>query len=101
MAIRKLKQTIAARGMTTARLAEKSGVKKGTLNSWLYSKSPNPAADDLRKAAAALGVSMEYLLTGKDGAGLADEEMVMLAAFRGLPKQRRGLLLRIAGALAE
>jgi transcriptional regulator with XRE-family HTH domain len=101
MVIRKLKQTIAASGMTAAQLAEKAGINKRTLNGWLYVKSPNPAVEDFRKTAAALGVSMEYLVTGKDGAALTDEETLLLALFRRLPRQRRALLARIAGVMAE
>jgi transcriptional regulator with XRE-family HTH domain len=101
MVIRKLKQTIADRGMTAAQVAKKAGIKKTTLNSWLYVENPNPAVEDFRKTAAALGVSMEYLVTGKDGAGLTDEETLLLSVFRGMTKQHRALLARIAGVMAE
>jgi transcriptional regulator with XRE-family HTH domain len=101
MVIKKLKQAIVERGMTTAELAKKSRVKKRTLDNWLYGKSPNPEVADFMRAASALGVSMEYLLTGKDGSGLTEEETLLLSLFRETPKQRRALLVRIAGVLKD
>jgi transcriptional regulator with XRE-family HTH domain len=101
MRIKKLKQAIAGRGLTTAELAKKSGVKKRTIDNWLYGKSPNPEVKEFLKAAAALGVSVEYLVYGKDGSGLTEDETLMLAIFRDMPKQRRALLLRIAEAIRE
>jgi transcriptional regulator with XRE-family HTH domain len=101
MAIKKLKQAITERGLTTAQLAEKTGVNTRTINGWLYGKQPNPTVKDFAKTAAALGVSMEYLLSGKDGSGLTDEETLLLSLFRETPKQRRALLIRLAGVLKD
>jgi transcriptional regulator with XRE-family HTH domain len=102
MAIKKLKQTIAEREMTTPGLSEKTGISVNTLHGWLYTRKPsNPAVKDLAKIAAALGVSMEYLMTGKESAELKEEERHLLSLFREMPKQRRGLLVRIAGVLKD
>jgi transcriptional regulator with XRE-family HTH domain len=101
MAIKKLKQAIVARGWTTSELAEKSGVKKRTLDNWLYGKTPNPLASDLSKASAALGVSVEYLLTGKNSEGLTEEEGLLLSVFRGMTRQQRAMFLRIASAVKD
>jgi transcriptional regulator with XRE-family HTH domain len=102
MAVKKLRQTISERGMTTPELAEKTGISVNTLNGWLYSRKPsNPVMKDLAKTAAALGVSMEYLMTGKNSTELKEEERHLLSLFREMPKQRRGLLVRIAGVLKD
>ena len=101
MVIKKLKQAIVDRGLTTAELAKRSKVKKRTLDNWLYGKKPNPEVEDFLRAASALGVSMEYLVTGKTGAGLAEDEALLLSLYRDIPKQRRPLLARIAGALKD
>jgi transcriptional regulator with XRE-family HTH domain len=96
-----LKQSIAARHWTTAELAEKSGVKKRTLDNWLYSENPNPEVGDFMKVASGLGVSMEYLLTGEDGLELTEEEHLLLSLFRKTPDRLRGLFLRVAEAIRE
>jgi transcriptional regulator with XRE-family HTH domain len=98
---KKLKQSITARNWTTAELAEKSGVNKRTLDNWLYIENSNPEVRDFMKVAAELGVSMEYLLTGKDAGGLTVEENLLLSAFRKIPRQRRRLLLRIAEVIRD
>jgi transcriptional regulator with XRE-family HTH domain len=102
MAIKKLKQTIAERGLTTPGLSEKTGISVNTLHGWLYTRKPsNPAVKDLAKIAAVLGVSMEYLMTGKNSAELKEEDRHLLSLFRDMPKQRRDLLVRIAGVLRD
>jgi transcriptional regulator with XRE-family HTH domain len=87
--------------MSTSDLAEKAGVKKRTIDHWLWYKNPNPMLEDFHKIAEALGVSMEYLITGKDVSELTDEEDSLLVTFRGLPKNKRALLARIAEVMAE
>lgn len=101
MVIKKLKKAIDDSGLTRAELAEKSKVKERTLNSWLYGKNPNPSVEDFLKAAAALGVSIEYLVTGKDGSMLTEDEILLLSIFRQMTKQRRRLLLRVARAVMD
>lgn len=48
-------------GITTKALAEKSGVNKRTIDHYL-----KPSAANALKIATALGVSVEYLMTGKE-----------------------------------
>jgi transcriptional regulator with XRE-family HTH domain len=49
-------------------LYRKTGIPKGTFSSW-KSRDIIPRADEAYKIAGALGVSIEYLLTGRDGTG--------------------------------
>jgi hypothetical protein len=46
-------------------LYQKTGIPKGTFSSW-KSRNLMPRADDALRIAWALGVSVEYLLTGTD-----------------------------------
>jgi transcriptional regulator with XRE-family HTH domain len=53
-------------GMTVKELSQKTGIAKGTLNCYLGVRSSMPPADIAVKIASVLGVSVEYLVTGKE-----------------------------------
>lgn len=53
-------------GITTKELAEKSGVNKRTIDHYLMTNPQEPSAANALKIATALGVSVEYLMTGKE-----------------------------------
>jgi len=53
-------------GLTRNELAVRSGVKKRALDAYLEAQQSMPPADKAVQMAAALGVSVEYLVTGKE-----------------------------------
>lgn len=61
-----LKSELQYKGMTVRELAEKSGVNKQTIDNYLSTHSSMPSAESAVRIAQALGVSVEYLVTGKD-----------------------------------
>jgi transcriptional regulator with XRE-family HTH domain len=56
-------------------LYRKAGIPKGTFSSW-KSRNLMPRADAAFRIAGALGVSVEYLLTGADRGGAASNPRV-------------------------
>jgi len=61
-----LKDQLNFLGMYVKELAALSGVKKQTIDSYLNVQNCMPKADAAVAMAKALGVSVEYLITGKD-----------------------------------
>jgi transcriptional regulator with XRE-family HTH domain len=61
-----LKEQLNFTGMYVKELAALSGVKKQTIDSYLNVNSCMPSADAAVAIAQALGVSVEYLITGKE-----------------------------------
>ena len=61
-----LKEQLCFSGMYVKELAALSGVKKQTIDSYLNVHSCMPSADAAVAIAHVLGVSVEYLVTGKD-----------------------------------
>jgi len=61
-----LKSQLEYSGILVKELAALSGVKKKTIDSYLGIRSYMPSADAAVAIAQALGVSVEYLVTGKD-----------------------------------
>ena len=61
-----LKEQLNFTGMYVKELAALSGVKKQTIDSYLNVNSCMPSADAAVAIAQVLGVSVEYLVTGKE-----------------------------------
>jgi transcriptional regulator with XRE-family HTH domain len=61
-----LKAELTNSDMLVKELAKLSGIKKQTIDSYLREKSNIPSAEAAVKIAHALGVSVEYLVTGKE-----------------------------------
>ena len=63
-----LKQELTYSGMLKKELAAKSGVHKRAIDTYVRTNSSMPPADAAVKIAKALGVTVEYLVTGEDSA---------------------------------
>lgn len=61
-----LKSALEYQGLQIKELAAKCGISKNTLGNYLTGHNSLPSADTAVKIAQALGVSVEYLVTGKD-----------------------------------
>ena len=63
-----VKFELAYSGMLVKELSAKSGVSKYSLDNYLNAKGQIPSADVAVKIAQALGVTVEYLVTGEERA---------------------------------
>ena len=61
-----LKSQLEYSGMLVKELADRSGVKKKTLDSYLGNRGYTPSVEAAVSIAKALGVSVEFLVTGTD-----------------------------------
>ena len=61
-----LKAELLYTGMLVKELAAKTGLKKHTIDNYLSVRGRMPSADVAVKIASALGISVEYLITGND-----------------------------------
>ena len=67
-----LKSELSYKGMLVKELSTASGISKHTLDNYLNVRGYMPSADAAVKIARALGVSVEYLVTGEEnGSGKA------------------------------
>ena len=53
-------------GLTVNELSAKTGIAKGTLDCYLGARASMPPADIAAKIASALGVTVEFLVTGQE-----------------------------------
>lgn len=63
---KRLRSEIEYIGLTQKEFAEKAGIKKRALDGYVRSQQSMPPADTAVKIAAALGLSVEYLVTGSE-----------------------------------
>ncbi|MBQ9205276.1 MAG: helix-turn-helix transcriptional regulator [Treponema sp.] len=61
-----LKDELTFQDMQTKELAVKTGISLSTLNHYLSGNGNVPSAENAIKIARTLGVSVEYLMTGRD-----------------------------------
>ncbi|MDR0443398.1 MAG: helix-turn-helix domain-containing protein [Treponema sp.] len=61
-----LRDELNYQGLSVKQLAAKSAVAKGALNTYLGKQASMPPADSAVRIAAALGVTVEYLINGQD-----------------------------------
>ncbi len=72
--------------LTQKEFAENSGISESTISDW-KKKGTNPAADKLSVIADSIGVSLDYLITGKEKSSptdLTDDEQEIIDIYRGL-----------------
>lgn len=62
----RVKEIKKRKNITTDRLAELSGIAKGTLNKLLTGQTKNPSLDTVEKIASALGSSVAYIAYGTE-----------------------------------
>jgi transcriptional regulator with XRE-family HTH domain len=63
---KRLRSEIEYIGLNQKEFAAKAGIKKRALDAYLRAQQSMPPADTAVKIAAALGLSVEYLVTGKE-----------------------------------
>ena len=92
-------------GMLVKELAARSGVKKKTLDSYLGNRGYTPSVESAVNIAKALGVSVEYLVTGTDSKNklapspLPTDLQEIVDASRKLNSRDRSIILNLARLL--
>ncbi|GHU52439.1 hypothetical protein FACS1894200_13000 [Spirochaetia bacterium] len=66
-----LKNELSYNSILVKELAVTSGVPKRTIDKYLTEQGSIPSAENAVKIAQALGVTVEFLVTGKQGTGIA------------------------------
>lgn len=99
----RLRTEIEYKGMSVKEIASAAGISNNTLLSYIDSRGYLPNVETAVKIASVLGVSVEYLVTGKTPSGtakdiaIADKDFYELnQVFSKLSKNNKKLLIKIA-----
>jgi len=94
-----LKGELEYKGMPVKELAHKTGIPKQTIDKYLLSNGSMPPADRAVSIARVLGVSVEYLVTGRDTSGKKKADSILSPEIRQiadciepLPKEMRKMV---------
>ncbi len=98
-----LKSELAFQDMLVKELAIKTGISKRTLDNYLRDKHSDPTAENAVKIAHALGVSVEYLMTG-DTTGFvmvpeSSDLRLIINGMEGLLPEERLIVLDLINSL--
>jgi len=94
-------------GMIVKELADRTGLKKKTLDSYLGTQNYSPSVESAVKIAEALGVTVEYLVTGNDItkyrslSSLSKELQEIIVISEHLNDKDRHIILTLARLLRE
>ena len=83
----RLREELEYKGLLQKELAAKADVKKRALDMYLGRRESMPPADVAVRLAQALGVTVEYLVTGSDSFGKLREEFLPFRSFNMKLKQ--------------
>lgn len=95
----RIKKARQAQGLSQAELAETLGITRSACSQWEADQGTGPRRERLEHLADLLGVSYEWLATGRDEVRdepplyLTNEQQELLHRFKALgPRQRKALL---------
>jgi transcriptional regulator with XRE-family HTH domain len=95
-----LKQELVYNGMLKKELAAKAGVQKRALDTYVRTKASVPSADVAVRIAKALGVTVEYLVTGEDSSK-SKELSGITRSILNLNKRDQKLIALMVKAMSE
>ena len=94
-----LKSELLYQDMLVKELAEKTGISRHTLDNYLNVRKNMPTADVAVKIAQTLGVTVEYLVTGKENqpeqSMLASDIRALVQNFKLLSENDRKMIISI------
>ena len=93
-----LKQELIYAGMLKKELAAMTGVHKRAIDTYVRTNSSMPPADTAVKIAKALGVTVEYLVTGEDSS-IPKEVNKLTRSILNLKKRDRMLITLLVKAM--
>jgi len=101
-----LKRELGYSGVLVKELASRSGVNRRTIDNYLNTHNAMPSADVAVRIAGALGVTVEYLITGHKQKetnlpSFSSEPRVVLKNLETLNKRDRKIVLNLIKSLRE
>jgi transcriptional regulator with XRE-family HTH domain len=95
-----LKQELLYKGILKKELAAKAGVHKRAIDTYVRTRASMPPADTAVKIAKALGVTVEYLVTGEDSSK-SKELSGITRSILNLNKRDQKLIALMVRAMSE
>ena len=88
------------KGIKQRDLCEITGKTSASVSDW-FTYKVMPKSDDALKIADLLGVSVRYLVTGKDDSGISHREKELLEVCSELPDDKFDVVIKVAEILRK
>jgi transcriptional regulator with XRE-family HTH domain len=99
----RLRSEIEYAGISQKELAERAGIKKRAFDMYVGLQESMPPADVAVRLAQELGISVEYLVTGKEpdeSSSMPADERTLLEIFKKLDSRDRSVVMKLAQFLS-
>ncbi len=100
-----LRESLDFCGMTQKELAYKAKITQRSLENYLRENASIPSAENAVKIAQVLGVTVEYLVTGKNtkdiSASVEPEIKQLIRSIHNLPVEKQRIVIKNAISLSE
>lgn len=102
-----LKAELSGQDILVKELAARTGISKRTLDNYLRDKNSSPTAENAVRIARALGVTVEYLVTGTQSQETGSMEQssgdmhILIRKLKNLSAPERQLVLSLIGAIEK
>lgn len=97
----RIKSLRAAKGLSQQDLADLLGVSQSAVGLWEAGMRSAPRGNNLLKLCEVFGLSpVDFMGQAQAASPLSDEELKLLAMYRGLPTQMRALAVKLLGVIA-
>ena len=95
-----LKQELIYSGILKKELAVKAGINKRAIDTYVRTNSSMPPADTAVKIAKALGVTVEYLVTGEEST-ISKEASILIRSILNLSKRDQRIITLIVKEMGK
>lgn len=93
--VKRIREKCEQNGLAISQLEKKSGLSNASIDKW-DKLDQKPSYDKIYRVAETLNVSLDWLLTGKEGENLTEEEQKLIELYRTADDRGRRRILRSA-----
>ena len=88
-------------GLLDKEVAEKAGISKHAMDTYVGSRACMPSADVAVRLAKVLGVSVEWLVSGEESSPVQNDIQILINYYSNLSKRDKKILITLAKNMTE
>ena len=88
-------------GLLDKEVAEKAGISKHAMDTYVGSRACMPSADVAVRLAKVLGVSVEWLVSGEESSPVQNDIQILINYYSNLSKRDKKILISLAKNMTE
>lgn len=93
--VKRIREKCEQNGLAISQLEKKAGLSNASIDKW-DKLDQKPSYDKIYRVAETLNISLDWLLTGKEGKNLTEEEQKLVDLYRAADSRGQRRILRTA-----